>query len=299
MLNQIERCCRYAERFGRHVIVDTSYKEARTFRSPFCKYFVSKQDGLELSNVIPEAELNSMDVIPAVLQGRISSYELQHDPVLRCRLDKLTRVPLTFDFSMDYDEEIVLHHQFGGGRLAIAALQRLRLHDSLNDAFSERLQMLPPDYHAVHVRHTDIKIDYVECLSGLAAHGIRDLFVATDNADVLAEFRRVMAGTSVHSFSELPQNDGKPIHKAPPWDIAESRNRDAILDLLTLAAARHLTIPGATGANPKVRSGFGGLAEGLHKNRPELRELIGRSDVLAILEKSGLNRPGIAGGSNS
>ncbi|WP_395663398.1 hypothetical protein [Aestuariivirga sp.] len=285
MLNQIERCCRYAERFGRRVIVDTSYKGARTFRSPFYKYFVSMQEGLELRNAIPEAELNSMDVIPAVLKGRINNYDLQHDPVLRCRLDKLSRVPLTFDFSLDYDEDIVLHHQFGGGRLAIAALQRLRLHDSLNDAFAERLQMLPPDYHAVHVRHTDIKIDYAECLSNLAARGIRDLFVATDNADVLAEFRNDMTGAFVHSFSELPQNDGKPIHLAPPWDIAESRNRDAILDLLTLAAARHLTIPGATGANPKVRSGFGVLAEGLQKNKPVLRKLIGRLDVLAILER--------------
>ena len=284
MLNQIERCCRYGERFGRRIIVDTDYKTARSFRSAFDKYFVSLQRNLELRSSISDAELDAMDVFPAALRGRVSNYEYIYDPERKCQIDKDSRLPLTFDLETDHEQELLVHHQHGGGRLSLSALKRMRLHDSLVDMLAQRLLLLPTGYRAVHIRHTDLKIDYTKTLQALAASGTRPLFVATDNANVLADFCRSLAGTAIYSFSELPQNGGKPIHMSPPWQVAEARNRDAILDLLILAAAQELVVPHGSGADGKSRSGYAVLAEGLNKNRDILTKLIGRFDVVAILE---------------
>jgi hypothetical protein len=71
---------------------------------------------------------------------------------------------------------------------------------------------------------------------------------------------------------------------SPPWQSAEARNRDAILDLLILAVAQELVVPHGSGAKGKSRSGYAVLAEGLNKNRDVLTKLIGRLDVVAILE---------------
>lgn len=49
ILCQIESCCRYAERFGRTVVVETDFHCTKSFRDDFSRYFVSLQDRLVLS----------------------------------------------------------------------------------------------------------------------------------------------------------------------------------------------------------------------------------------------------------
>src|SRR5947209_3468047 len=50
MLCQIEKCCQYADRVGRTVIVDTDYARSApaTFKDHLSKYFVSLRVGLVL-----------------------------------------------------------------------------------------------------------------------------------------------------------------------------------------------------------------------------------------------------------
>lgn len=48
MLCQIVKCCRYAEKTGRYVVVDTNYKSTISFHDDLDKYFSSRHEGLIL-----------------------------------------------------------------------------------------------------------------------------------------------------------------------------------------------------------------------------------------------------------
>lgn len=284
ILNQIEACCRYAEEFGRTVIVDTDYVNIRHFRSPFSSYFVSRQPGLLLSNPFTGAELDRFDVVPVVLRGQVSSYYARWIEQRRLVCHVATGHPIRFDLRKDYPQQMLIHGQCGGGLDSLFALLRLRLHDTLADKLMLRLHRLPRRYHALHVRHTDLATDYRPALEDLRQAGIADLFLATDNVEVLRVAREMLPATTVHSFADLPEIGGRPIHRAPDRQVAQARNTDSILDLLTLALAHRLVILKIPQQGTHGYSGFSLLAKALHTNRTVLRSLIDRADLWRLVE---------------
>lgn len=285
MLVQIEKCCRYADAARRRVIVDTDYRNTTHFRSPLSHYFVSRHRDLILDNPFSDAELDSFEVFPPELAGRVSSYAPRWRNDTKLHHDTRSGVSLTFDFQKKYSQQVLLHQQAGGGTLAPFALMRLRLHDALNDQLVLRLRSLPASYAALHIRHTDYMSHYRSLLSKLRGMRLSDVFVATDNVDVLGEVREELSGTKVHSFSVLPDNGGKPLHVMPDRSTAGSLNRDAILDLLTLSLARRLFVAPLSNNDRKPLSGYSRLAVTLASNRQVLRQIIERADVLELMER--------------
>lgn len=284
-LCQIERCCRYAERFARTVIVDTAYAGGDGFHDDFGRYFMSRQPRLILSLDAQADAFVGATVVPTFLQDKISQYQVA--PKLpRAPLRELkSNLPLSFDFTRDYDADVLVHHQRGGGQNSLFALLRLSLMPALVEELQRRLHIIGGQYVAVHVRHTDYSSNYEGLLQKIKTHHPPKLFLATDSQAVLDEFRGTLKTTQVLNFSHQLSLDGTPMHLVSgPGAPLENfmRNRDAIIDLLMLSLSKHLLAAPlasrpAASFTPKY-SGFSVLAKNLQDAKVILHQLVGPLD---------------------
>lgn len=268
ILCQIEKCCQYADKFNRVVIVDTAYVNSGSFWSPFSGYFISKRENLilDLKNYAPALERGTL--FPPALTGLLFSYKTKYQN-RSLYLNKANEdVKLTFDFTLDYDEDVLLHHQFGGGVHSLALADRVNLHPTVFYLLVDRLARLPDYFDAVHVRHTDLQSNYETAMQHFKVETSNALFVATDNIKVLEEFRKELGSDRIFSFSKLPNLDGKPLHTKRHKDFdVTSINRDAILDLFTLTFSENLFLGTINKGESKSTSGFSWLAKSLHNDR--------------------------------
>jgi hypothetical protein len=286
MLCQIELCCRYAERFGRTVIVDTQHSKVY-FRDRFSDYFDSRQVNL-LLNVAPVLDrLDRLAVFPDFLAGRLSSYQVRFEYGQQQFVEDVSGLAPTFDFDIDYAEPLIVHDACGGGEYGIGALARLRLRQELSDALLERLGRIGPRYLGVHVRNTDYRARYEQTLTPDKLEPCLPILLATDNRDTVAWFRAVFGAERIFALAGLPATAGERLHHIGDPALAYQRNRDAILDLVMLALASRLYLfelePNPHGAK---YSGFSALAANLHSDESILHGLIG--DAAAVLAVTNL-----------
>ena len=161
VLCQIERVCRYAEKFDRNVIIDTNHHSTCSIKDHFSKYFVSKQKRVALDLTSIEFDLKNVSVVPSFLTSDPFQYDAHYHDNHECFVERNTHQPITFDFSRDYAECLLVHHDCG--RLcgaSVAALSRLRLHDNLSNELTKRLKSIGSSYASVHIRNTDYKTNY-------------------------------------------------------------------------------------------------------------------------------------------
>ena len=287
MLCQIEIACRYAERTRRTVIVETDAPGALFFKDSLAHYFVSLRKDLILSSVGFSESFDRLPVVPGFLFGRVNAYGARRGDRAGPWLDDLNGKPLAFNFMADYAEPLLVMHTGGGGKLSQSALLRMRIHDSIVDELIERLRKIGTSFSALHIRNTDYKSHYSERLAELSKTICEPVFVATDNADALEDCKAAFGSTRVHSFSELPMSVGIPIHmNVPAGAVARRRNRDALLDLLTLALARELHLFEVANFRPGKYSGFSVLARDLAMAKPLLAKILSRKDP--ILSRYGI-----------
>ncbi|MGE0723049.1 MAG: hypothetical protein AB7O45_01670 [Alphaproteobacteria bacterium] len=275
ILCQIERCCRYAHRFDRTVVVETNFPRARFIRDRFDRYFASGDPRLVLSVEAVGGPLPDDDVLPTSLCGRLADYRAQFHAPTDSFVEFGTGLPLTFDFDADHPQRVLLHHQPGGGPDSLDCLARMTIQRPLAEELARRWAAIGPGYEAIHVRHTDYRSDFRFAIQALGRAAPERLFVATDNGAVLKAFRRALGVDRVFSFSLLRFVPGEPIHKLllGPEHTYE-RNRDAVLDLLMLALARNLYLLPVEEQDPPLHSGYSLLAQALHENPAILRRLI-------------------------
>jgi hypothetical protein len=280
MLCQIEKCCRYAEKTGRLVIVDTNYKHSENFNAEFGLFFKSRQSKLLISSSDLSIDLEQIDVYPESLKGKINSYQTAVKVPFEPFKELSSNEPITFDFTKNYKQSLVVHHQGGGGNVSIYALLRLKVTEAIKEALIKRLTHINGSFTAIHVRHTDYLSDYESTLKLLISNPPARLFVATDNQNVLNEIVDKLPNTKVFSFSTNLSKDGKPIHnqKTSNEKLNYSRNMDAILDLLTLGLASNLIIckisTGIDVNRKPTYSGFSLLAKQLWENKIILNHLL-------------------------
>lgn len=278
MLCQIERVCRYAERYDRTVLVETDCRSTHTFKDSFAKYFVSQQPRLILDAAEIRDRVDTFDVYPHFLRGRVNQYEARF--VYQANYaDVETGLQLGFDLGRDYDEQLLVHHQSGGGQLSLGALARMRLHDNLVDMLLERLRVTGPVYSGIHIRNTDLRTDYPEHVRQWAASLAKSVLLATDNRETLADCRGLLADRRVHSFARLPADVGRPLHYTDDPANRFQINANSILDLVMLGLAIDFRAV-AVEPNPfgMKYSGFSMLAANLQNAKALLARLIARSD---------------------
>jgi hypothetical protein len=283
MLSQIERCCRYAEMTDRSVIVDTKFG-SDSYGDEFDRYFISRQTRLSLSASELRSALDRAEVFPAGLKGRVSSYESHLDATRKQHVDSQTGEPLTFDFAQDYPQELLVHQQPRRRPYAVSVFMRLRLQPHLTRELLARFGKIGGPYLGVHIRHTDYQSDYHPIIERLAAAKMAKVFLATDNQQVLDQFRASLPGKEIHSFAKDLSVDGNPIHlrSVDEGDVFR-RNSDAILDLLLLGLSGHIVSADITNSPYGFKkSGFTVLAMELASQKRYLSELLGEGVKIGL-----------------
>jgi hypothetical protein len=292
VLCQIERVCRYAERFNRTAVIDTNHRSTSSIKDHFSRYFVSRQKGVILDSTEMESRLRSGSVVPNFLAGDCHRYDAHFDHEVAHFVESTTRQPITFDFTKDYAEPLLVHHDSGRENGAsLAALSRLRLRADLSDELIKRLKTIGTHYAAIHIRNTDYTTNYQPLLDQIKNHpallNCENLFVATDDIACLQFCRSLFSGIKISSFSKLPQASGLPIHQLSDRDDIYERNKDAILDLVMLALSSKLFFfainPNRWGA---MYSGFSVLALDLQSSRKVLNGLISRREIQIDIDSS-------------
>lgn len=283
MVSQIERCCRYAENTNRTVIVDTKFGPD-SFGDEFDRYFMSRQKHLILSARDLYPVFDRASTFPICLQGRVSSYESVFDDSRKEYVERETQQPLTFDFSKNYQHDLLVHQQPRRRPIAVSVFMRLRLQPPLKSELLARFKKIGRPYLGVHVRHTDYQSDYRRVIGQVAATGAAKVFLATDNRQVLDEFRSALPGKQIFSFADELSVDGRPIHmRSPTEGDVIRRNFDAILDLLLLALSDSIFSADLTNSVYGFKkSGFSVLAAGLASQKRYLSELLGESVKIGL-----------------
>jgi hypothetical protein len=280
MLSEIGKCLAYARKFDRTVIVQSDYFDLTHFNDEFSHYFKSHDERLILSAAELTPSLDAMKCVPDFIEGRVTQYLCKPKTV---GIEIETERPVTFDFSKNYLEQLLVHHSNGQqkGRNAIVALNAVVLSDALMEKLKQRSAHLGSNYSSVHIRHTDYKTDYEKRIVELNAKVQGHIFVATDNGDVLKFCQSVLGENRVYSFSKLPDDAGNPLHHLRSADGARQRNEDAVLDLFTLALAKKFyfypRLIGSFNLRPSY-SGFSVLVERLRHEPRLLHRLVTGQD---------------------
>lgn len=275
ILSEIGKCMAYCLRFNRTLIVETNSQDAEHFKDKFGDYFESASPQFILDASDFRQKFETLQVIPTILQGRVNTYcrkslwpENTHEGT----------IGITFDFTKDYAEALLVHHQNGRQkkRNAIFALRHLTLQPALTEALQRRLDVMSIDYAGFHVRHTDYKTDFKSRVEALKFKIKGDVFLATDNIDVVSYFKSVFGKECVFSFSTLPKEAGMPLHYNRQATDLRQQNTDAILDLFTLTLAKdYYFFPRVGNAFQLTRSysGFSSLAARL-RARPDILKTV-------------------------
>jgi hypothetical protein len=276
---QIDKVCRYAEQAGRIVVVDTNCQSTKFFKDDLSNYFVSRQPHLRLSPVEFSHLFDQVDVYPDHIFGKVNSYTAEFDRSVGGFVDTDQRKLLSFDFTKNYSQQLLVHHSGGNQAISLAALGRLRLHDGIVDILIKRLRMIGSPYTGIHVRHTDYQTAYEEKIEHLKGQIQGPIFLATDNRDVLNFVRMAFGSDRVFSFATLPREAGKPLHKNNETSQNYETNTDAIVDLIMLSlSSRFYFFPLSENQFNADFSGYAVLANQLRLFPSILSQLISRCD---------------------
>lgn len=240
MFAQIARCLDYAERYQRTLYVDTAANPK--FQAPLNAYFESTGRIVFLSPS-EERRLNHFSTYPPEIAGRIEKYKVFHEDGQPIR-ESQTRVPLTFDFATEFHEELIVHHQFGGGLNSVQLLNELRLKNHILREVAARIEMLGKSFEAIHIRNTDYQTDWLPQLEAVISRMRAScLYIATDDPLVPRE--------AVKRFPNIRILCAADLRRKVSLDV----NAEALVDLLLLAFAEELWVLKLDNANVKF-SGF-------------------------------------------
>jgi len=164
-LSRIQICWRYAERTGRHLVIDASRS---VLHGAFGDFFTLTPSVGNVT-VNPDSEmlswLDGLDCRPAVLAGRLTSYDVRFVRGIGFT-DAESSVPTRFATrsvgpdTPDFPEPLLVYDDSGGGKASFRLLHKVRFADSLASEFQALLREIGTDYMAVHVRNTDYQTDY-------------------------------------------------------------------------------------------------------------------------------------------
>ncbi|MEL6060826.1 MULTISPECIES: hypothetical protein [unclassified Methylobacterium] len=229
--------------------------------------------------------VDTMDVMPPELKGRLNSYTPQWYGAVKNFVDTESGARICFDITKEYDADIVVRHACGGNERALIALKTLVLHDHMVANLERRINAIGRPFSAIHIRNTDYRTDYEQAIDQIKKSILLPVFVATDSSKCRDYCRKVFDDSNVISFSKLPDEE-IPIHSTRNFLTPFERNSDAILDLVTLALSNeYYKIPLRVGS-AFAYSNYSNLAELLVRNSGILISLLGQSaSAKAIIER--------------
>lgn len=283
-LCQIEKSLSYAERFGRQLIIDARQSGLMGQFSDYFSLYKAKVDVLGRLEPHHVELLNTFDCYPEELRGRLEARRYTKTGVVF--VDEALEAPLTFDFTVDHPEPLLVHEQSGGGSGSMKLLNRLSLADDVLAIVTERLSALPSEYLGVHVRNTDLKTDYEAFFRDIYPSTIgKAVLICSDDTDVIVHAKQVFDRADVLSTvtpkDRAEKPDRRPLHRPSYYDNdADKRVQtvNSLVDLLALGRASDVLF--AQCSNKGGVSGYSRLASYLCSNKPVVASLLSNALTL-------------------
>jgi hypothetical protein len=173
-----------------------------------------------------------------------------------------------FDFSKDYDEQILVYEESGGGDESIFVFERLSLKGNIKKQIADIIKPLG-EYDAIHVRNSDYKTDYKKFFNEMNEKLGGKIVLCTDSYECQA-YAREFWGDRLHIVTNVPDTKGKPLHENKKLDRFQT-NVNALTDLFVLACSKNLYF---TAMKKGWISGYGNLAKSLHERKDLIDRLL-------------------------
>ena len=278
-LFQVYKAITHSSRFKRRLIIDSTNWG---LCDDFSNYFESIVPTENIQTVLTDqmrAEINTISCHPKSFQGKLDSYTLLLCEETGNFIDSLSKERPCI-VTPDPPELLLLHDQCGGGP-GYNALPYFKFTIKTADAIKEKLSPLPRLYKAVHLRASDVNLDYKYFLN-LIKPKLKnsDVLICTDSLQAFKDSIQILDESIVHKVADIPDTNGERIHDNPRI-TTRATNIDSMADLMGLAGAAEIIYP--IGSNIH-RSGFTDLAINLSQRNDLLRQLLGSENWSMIYQ---------------
>lgn len=274
-LCQIEQCWRYAEKFGRTLIIDTLNSG---LLAEFSEFFSPRDSLTKVHFSLSEEQLcflNTLTCFPHSIQRKLNTYFAVYSKDLGNYMDKETSEMLTFNFDKNYDELVLIHEQCGGGSLSFDLLNRISISENIRPIVLDRIQHLGHEYLAIHVRNTDYQTQYKDLFLDIYPSVTnKPLLICSDDAEVISHAKNFFTLSNVLTNSQSPQTGNKPLHLSSTHSDDAQRKKatiNSIIDLIALGRSTKLYFANVTAGHA---SGFSRLAMHLCQNKNVIDALL-------------------------
>ena len=176
MLVQIEKCWRYSEIHNRILYVDSS-KSGLLDNLGF--YFL-EPSGVKYGEASSLLSLSGLATFPKISETEELKFKSKYSSACRNFIFEYEGTQISFDFAKNYEEDVLIHEQCGGGRESLQALGKLELQPTLASEIIKKIKSLG-SYDAIHVRNTDYKTDYKAFFNDLNIAGDRNIVLCSDD----------------------------------------------------------------------------------------------------------------------
>ena len=244
----IEACLLYSEKYNRKLIIDTEFN--CWFKEPLNKYINFTHQNFYNG---PPLNLDAMTCCPTIYTGQVTKKNiLQHHHM---------------NNDTDYEEELLIYTSWTGSGPEYL-LNYITFKPIVLDVFKTRLQQLPHEYISVHIRNTD-RLSDVDSFLENNKENFKDknIFLASDDVISINKMKELY-GINVKMFSNIPELNGLNIHTSHNSVPTEEFNIDCFVDILLLAS-------GSKYYFSAEKSGYGKLADYLHKDATLFKKLLG------------------------
>ena len=193
-------------------------------------------------------------------------------------VDTLTKVPITFDFSSDHPEKLLIHHQFGGGEDSLHFLKRVILNKKYSLIIQKKIEEVSYDYFAIHIRNTDYKTcNYINFINLIKTELIdKNVLLCSDDANTIEISKNILKDSNIFYISKIPSTNSLPLHELTNHPERKKIAEETLIDLFMMALSKkvYITKTDETWWGGSTMSGYSRLAENLQKDKTIIKSLV-------------------------
>lgn len=269
--NQIMKCYNYCKKTGRTLLVNTNVNHNQSMKYNFADFFDFNDadfniicDSNIINNLLKKKKLTVINDLYNYLTDNYSMIFIgKESDGSNILCDKNTKIPLKFDFNKNYDEDILLHFQGGGGDIGYLLFNYIILNKNLKKHISNKINKLPCDYISLYIRNTDIKSDYKKLFKdNIKIIQNKNIYLATDSKISLDYFKNT--NLNIFNFTTFSNENSKNLHNSNV--DTNIKLYDSLTDLYLIANSNKIITNSS--------NGFLFLAKNLYKNKQICKNII-------------------------
>lgn len=251
--NQIMKCYNYCTKTGRTLLINTNTNHKQSMRYNFSDYFNFKKTNFDIicdcNEIINLFYNNKLSVSNNLNNYLTYNYSMEFigkekDGVTNILCDKETKTQLNFDFNKEYNEDVLLYFQGGGGKIGKLLFDHIDLNNNLKKHVMDKINMLPNNYISIYVRNTDANLNYKKLYSDNFEYlQNKNIYLVTDSKIVLDFFKKT--NLKIYNYTTFPEIKSKNLHNSSI--DSKTKLYDAITDLYIMGKSSQIISNSSSG----------------------------------------------------